>query len=114
VPRVNQALAESCSTREVIERWHHLIAGTILSERYLREDELLEVEETQLGGLGRDLAPAPDVRAGRCVAPIEAPIDACPLVIPPAICSRAGSRAFWPTRTNLLELTRHAMLKGEN
>jgi len=35
----------------VVERWHRLFGGTILSERYLREDDLLEVEETQLKGL---------------------------------------------------------------
>jgi len=44
-------LADSWSTREVVERWHQLFGGTILSERYLREDELLEVEQTQLEGL---------------------------------------------------------------
>jgi len=35
----------------VVERWHQLFGGTILSERYLRKDKLLEVEETQLEGL---------------------------------------------------------------
>jgi len=35
----------------LVERWHRLFGGTILSERYLREDELLEVEETELEGL---------------------------------------------------------------
>jgi len=51
VMHVDQPLAESWAMREVVERWHHLFGGTILSERYLREDELLEVEETQLEGL---------------------------------------------------------------
>jgi len=48
---VDLLLAESWSTQEVVERWHQLFGGTILSERYLREDELLEAEETQLEGL---------------------------------------------------------------
>jgi len=51
VLHVDQPLADSWSTREMVERWHQLFGGTILSERYLREDELLEVEETQLEGL---------------------------------------------------------------
>jgi len=51
VMHVDQPLADSWSTREVVERWHQLFGGTILSERYLGEDELLEVEETQLEGL---------------------------------------------------------------
>jgi len=51
VLHVDQPLADSWSTREVVERWHQLFGGTILSERYLREDELLEVEQTQLDGL---------------------------------------------------------------
>jgi len=51
VLHVDQPLADSWSTREVVERWHQLFGGTILSERYLREDELLDVEETQLEGL---------------------------------------------------------------
>jgi len=37
--------------REVVERWHHLFGGTILSERFLREEALLEVEQQQLEGL---------------------------------------------------------------
>jgi len=51
VLHVDQPLADSWSTREVVERWHHLFGGTVLSERYLREDDLLEVEQTQLEGL---------------------------------------------------------------
>jgi len=51
VLHVNQPLTDSWSMREVVERWHHLFGGTILSEPYLREDELLEVEQTQLEGL---------------------------------------------------------------
>jgi len=34
--------------REVIERWLHLFAGTALSQRYLRGDELLEAEHQRL------------------------------------------------------------------
>jgi len=34
--------------REVIERWHHLFVGTALSQRYLRGDDLLEVEYQRL------------------------------------------------------------------
>jgi len=51
VLHVDEPLAESWSTREVVERWHQLFGGTILSEQYLRVDELLEVEETELEGL---------------------------------------------------------------
>jgi len=45
VLRVSQTLADSWSTREVVERWHDLFGGTALSERYLREQALLEVEQ---------------------------------------------------------------------
>jgi len=41
-------LAESWSTREVVERWHGLFGGTVLSERFLSEEPLLEVEQTQV------------------------------------------------------------------
>jgi len=34
--------------REVIERWHHLFAGTPLSQRYLRGDDLLQAEHQRL------------------------------------------------------------------
>jgi len=51
VMHADQPLADSWSMREVVERWHHLFGGTVLSERYLRGDELLEVEQTQLEGL---------------------------------------------------------------
>jgi len=51
VLHVDQPLAESWSTQEVVERWHQLFGGTILSEQYLRGDDLLEVEQTELEGL---------------------------------------------------------------
>ena len=49
VLHIDQELAESWSMREVIERWHHLFVGTALSQRYLRGDDLLEVEYQRLG-----------------------------------------------------------------
>jgi len=51
VLHVDQPLAESWTTREVVERWHQLFSATELSERYLREESLLEVEQTELEGL---------------------------------------------------------------
>jgi len=45
VLHVDQPLAESWTIREVVERWHQLFSGTELSERYLREESLLEVEQ---------------------------------------------------------------------
>jgi len=45
VLHVDQPLAESWTTREVVERWHPLFSGTERSERYLREEPLLEVEQ---------------------------------------------------------------------
>jgi len=39
---------DSWSMREVIERWHQLFAGTVLSQRYLRGDDLLEAEHQRL------------------------------------------------------------------
>jgi hypothetical protein len=38
----NQALA--WSVREVVERWHGLFSGTLLSQRYLRGDRLSSAE----------------------------------------------------------------------
>jgi len=51
VLHVDQPLAESWTAREVVERWHQLFSGTELSERYLREESLLEVEQQQLEDL---------------------------------------------------------------
>jgi len=51
VLHVDPRLAESWSTQEVVERWHQLFSGTELSERYLREEPLLEVEQQQLEDL---------------------------------------------------------------
>jgi len=48
VLHVDQPLAESWTTREVVKRCHQLVSGTELSERYLREESLLEVEQQQL------------------------------------------------------------------
>jgi len=48
VLHIDQGLADSWSMREVIERWHQLFAGTALSQRYLRGDDLLEVEHQRL------------------------------------------------------------------
>jgi len=38
VLHVDRALAESWSTQEVVERWHQLFGGTVLSERFLKEE----------------------------------------------------------------------------
>jgi hypothetical protein len=38
VLHVDRPLAESRTTREVVERWHGLFGGTVLSERFLRKD----------------------------------------------------------------------------
>jgi len=48
---VNQALAKSWTTYEVISRWHQLFKGTIITQQYLRGDKLNKpmqqmVEET--------------------------------------------------------------------
>jgi hypothetical protein len=49
---VNLPRAASWFTREAVEHWHRLFGGTPLSERFLREDELLEVERQQAEDLG--------------------------------------------------------------
>ncbi|MBL4942531.1 MAG: transposase [Colwellia sp.] len=48
---VNQTLAKSWTTHEVVTRWHQLFKGTLITQQYLRGDELIEplqkiVEET--------------------------------------------------------------------
>ncbi|ARU59355.1 transposase [Oleiphilus messinensis] len=53
VLRINQAKAESWSTREVIERWHGIYAGNALSKRYLSGDTLLEFEQHRLNSLAK-------------------------------------------------------------
>ncbi|ARU54662.1 transposase [Oleiphilus messinensis] len=53
VLRINQSKAESWSTREVIERWHHIYAGNALSKRYLSGDTLLDCEHHQLNSLAK-------------------------------------------------------------
>jgi REP element-mobilizing transposase RayT len=51
VLHVDPPLAESWTTREVVERWHQLFGGTVLSEHFLREEPLLELEQQQLEDL---------------------------------------------------------------
>jgi hypothetical protein len=51
VLHVDQALPESWTTQEVVERWHQLFGSTVLSERYLGEEVLLEVEQQQVKDL---------------------------------------------------------------
>jgi len=51
VLHVDLLLAESWSTQEVIDRWHQLFGGTVLSERFLKAEQLLEIEHQQLEGL---------------------------------------------------------------
>jgi len=48
---VDLPLAESWTTREVVERWRALFGGTVLPQRYLREEGLLAVEQQQLEDL---------------------------------------------------------------
>jgi len=48
VLHVDQSLAESWTTQEVVERWHGLFGGTVLSERFLRQEALPDIEQTQL------------------------------------------------------------------
>jgi hypothetical protein len=48
---VNPSLARSWSMGEVIERWHRLFSGTVLSARYLRGETLLEAEQRVLADL---------------------------------------------------------------
>jgi hypothetical protein len=48
VLHVDRPLAESWTTREVVERWHGLFGATVLSERFLREEPLLDAEQAQL------------------------------------------------------------------
>jgi REP element-mobilizing transposase RayT len=48
---VDKELADSWSMKEVVRRWHQLYQGTLLSQKYLREDklsksELFTLEET--------------------------------------------------------------------
>ncbi len=37
--------------QEVVERWHQLFGGTVLSERFLKAEQLLAIEHQQLQGL---------------------------------------------------------------
>jgi REP element-mobilizing transposase RayT len=48
---VNPSLARSWSMGEVIERWHRLFSGTVLSARYLRGETLLEAEQRVLADM---------------------------------------------------------------
>lgn len=45
---VDDALAQSWSTVEVITRWHLLFKGTLLTQQYIRGDELPEYLQTSL------------------------------------------------------------------
>ncbi|ARU56630.1 transposase [Oleiphilus messinensis] len=51
VLRINQTKAESWSTKEVVERWHRIYAGTTVSKRFLSGDTLLECELHHLHNL---------------------------------------------------------------
>ncbi len=45
---VDSDLALTLSTREVVERWHGLFSGTLLSQRYLQGDRLCSAEVKRL------------------------------------------------------------------
>ena len=53
VLRINEAKAENWSTRDVIERWHGIFAGTTVSKRFLKGDTLLECELNQIATLAK-------------------------------------------------------------
>ena len=48
VLRINQSKAESWTNHEVIERWHQLYAGNVLSQRFMAGQTLGEAEYKQL------------------------------------------------------------------
>ena len=51
VLHINRQQADNWSMREVVERWHRLFSGTIISQRFLRGEKLLEVELNALAQL---------------------------------------------------------------
>ena len=48
---INASQATNLSTQEVIERWHQLFKGNLLSQRYCRGDTLLKAEQVVLDGI---------------------------------------------------------------
>ena len=48
VLHVNKEKADALSTEDVIQRWHKLYKGTLISQRYLSPDLLKELHETQI------------------------------------------------------------------
>ena len=48
---INASQATNLSAQEVIERWHQLFKGNLLSQRYCRGDTLLKAEQVVLDGI---------------------------------------------------------------
>ena len=48
VLHVNKEKADALSTEDVIQRWHKLYKGTLISKRYLSPDLRKELHETQI------------------------------------------------------------------
>ncbi len=48
---INASQARNLSAQEVIERWHQLFKGNLLSQRYCRGDTLLKAEQVVLDGI---------------------------------------------------------------
>jgi len=48
---INASQAKNLSAQEVIERWHQLFKGNLLSQRYCRGDTLLKAEQVVLDGI---------------------------------------------------------------
>ena len=48
VLHVNKEKADALSTEDVIQRWHKLYKGTLISQRYLSPDLRKELHETQI------------------------------------------------------------------
>ena len=48
VLHIDQSLASEWSANEVIEQWHQLFSGNLLSQRYQRGEKLSAAESTAL------------------------------------------------------------------
>ena len=48
VLHVNKEKADALSTEDVIQRWHKLYKGTLLSQRYMSADSRKDLHETQI------------------------------------------------------------------